>query len=375
MASSALSPPLSSLPPPPPLSHQGSPDCFQANNMIGGTSDGSIGTAGSSASMISTECSLCGDLITDRFILQVANRSWHANCLRCTVCHAILDGHTSCFLKDDLVCNKFQREGQLAETVPICPAELQPQMLSEAHSSSTGGHAKDFKTYSRILQLTWWPGLFADVNRFINECNKCQETAAAPRRPNAPLKPLECPKTPLDTVHIDLMGPYPSSYGQKYLVIISDAFTKFAEFTTIDTKTPENTAKAFFETWVARYGVPAVLISDRGTEWRASLFRELSKLLKIDHRMTSPYYPQSNAKSEVINKTVISYIKATIERLQDWPDLIPSLQFSYNTGVSKATQFSPFQLMFGLRPKTPFSDPNLMDRKFYGEQYPQMVMQ
>ena len=121
----------------------------------------------------------------------------------------------NCFLKDDLVCIKFQREGQLAETVPICPAELQPQMLSEAHSSSTGGHAKDFKTYSRILQLTWWPGLFADVNRFINECNKCQETAAAPRRPNAPLKPLECPKTPLDTVHIDLMGPYPSSYGQK----------------------------------------------------------------------------------------------------------------------------------------------------------------
>ena len=178
----------------------------------------------------------------------------------------------NCFLKDDLVCIKFQREGQLAETVPICPAELQSQILSEAHCSATGGHAKNFKTYSRILQLTWWPGLFADVERFINECNKCQETAAAPHFPYAPLKPLECPKTPLDTVHIDLMGPYPSSYGHKYLVIISDAFTKFAEFTTIDTKTPENTAKAIFETWVARYGVPAVLISDRGTEWQASLF-------------------------------------------------------------------------------------------------------
>ena len=31
--------------------------------------------------------------------------------------------------------------------------------------------------------------------------------------------------------------------------------------------------------------------------------------------------------------------------------------------------------MFGLRPKTPFTDPNLIDKKFYGEQYPQMVMQ
>ena len=103
MAASTLSPPMSSLPPPPPLNHQGSPDCYQTSNMMGGNSADGNGTSGSSASMISTECSLCGDLITDRFILQVANRSWHANCLRCTVCHAILDGHTSCFLKDDLL--------------------------------------------------------------------------------------------------------------------------------------------------------------------------------------------------------------------------------------------------------------------------------
>ena len=103
MAASTLSPPMSSLPPPPPLNHQGSPDCYQTSNMMGGSSADGNGTSGSSASMISTECSLCGDLITDRFILQVANRSWHANCLRCTVCHAILDGHTSCFLKDDLL--------------------------------------------------------------------------------------------------------------------------------------------------------------------------------------------------------------------------------------------------------------------------------
>ena len=87
-----------------------------------------------------------------------------------------------------------------------------------------------------------------------------------------PVKAPGCPKKPLDTVHIDLKGPYPSSYGKKYLVIISDALTKFAEFTTIDTKTPEKTEKAFFETWVARYGVPAVLISDCGIKWPASLF-------------------------------------------------------------------------------------------------------
>ena len=50
---------------------------------------------------ISTDCSGCGELITDRFILQVAGRSWHGHCLRCVVCHSLLDGHASCFLRDD----------------------------------------------------------------------------------------------------------------------------------------------------------------------------------------------------------------------------------------------------------------------------------
>ena len=113
MASSALSPQMSSLPPPPPLSHQGGLDCFQASNIMEGSSVGSSVTTGSSASMISTECSLCGDLITDRFILQVANRSWHANCLRCTVCHAILDGQTSCFLRDELLYCKNDIQAHL----------------------------------------------------------------------------------------------------------------------------------------------------------------------------------------------------------------------------------------------------------------------
>lgn len=49
----------------------------------------------------SSECSFCGDVITDRYIFQVANRSWHSHCLRCCVCHAMLDTHASCFLREE----------------------------------------------------------------------------------------------------------------------------------------------------------------------------------------------------------------------------------------------------------------------------------
>ena len=47
------------------------------------------------------ECSFCGDIITDRYIFQVANRSWHSQCLRCSICHTIMETHASCFLRED----------------------------------------------------------------------------------------------------------------------------------------------------------------------------------------------------------------------------------------------------------------------------------
>lgn len=67
----------------------------------GGCQTGLNPSSSTSNTPISTDCSGCGDLITDRFILQVAGRSWHGHCLRCVVCHSLLDGHASCFLKDE----------------------------------------------------------------------------------------------------------------------------------------------------------------------------------------------------------------------------------------------------------------------------------
>jgi len=52
-------------------------------------------------------CSSCNHVIQDRFILQVAGRSWHAACLRCSLCHTLLDSHTSCFIKDGNVFCKL----------------------------------------------------------------------------------------------------------------------------------------------------------------------------------------------------------------------------------------------------------------------------
>ena len=46
-------------------------------------------------------CFTCCDVITDQYFLRAGQHVWHEECLRCLVCQASLDSHTSCFVKDD----------------------------------------------------------------------------------------------------------------------------------------------------------------------------------------------------------------------------------------------------------------------------------
>lgn len=48
-------------------------------------------------------CSACGEPISDKFLLEVSGRNWHARCLRCCVCQLQLDRQPSCFIRDRAV--------------------------------------------------------------------------------------------------------------------------------------------------------------------------------------------------------------------------------------------------------------------------------
>nr|ACO10676.1 LIM/homeobox protein Awh [Caligus rogercresseyi] len=71
-------------------------------------------------------CSDCGAGITDQYILQVAGQSWHSSCLRCSVCQEILDSHSSCFIKDDLLFCKLDYARAFGSKCFKCSRNISP---------------------------------------------------------------------------------------------------------------------------------------------------------------------------------------------------------------------------------------------------------
>jgi cleavage and polyadenylation specificity factor subunit 1 len=72
----------------------------------------------------------------------------------------------------------------------------------------------------------------------------------------------------------------PSQHGYIYACSMIDRATNWIEVILMQNMTAEAIAKVFFEEWIARFGVPLQLTSDRGySQFTSNLFDELTKLL------------------------------------------------------------------------------------------------
>ncbi len=103
---------------------------------------------------------------------------------------------------------------------------------------------------------------------------------------------------------------------------ITDAFTKYAVVTKIDSKDAETVARSIFNNWFCKFGIPGQIHIDGRKEYVNKLAAELFELLNVQHSKTSPYHPQCNSQVEVFNKTYVD------ESTLNWDEWLPALMLA-----------------------------------------------
>jgi transposase InsO family protein len=250
------------------------------------------------------------------------------------------------------------------------PKIYRKRAMCEAHGNILGGHDALKKTYLRITNAYFWPNMKKDIQAHIKTCLQCQMCKKSTAKP-MPLQPLPTVDQPNQRIHIDLFGPLKTSdQGNKMVLVMTDAFTKYAEAIAIPDKQAETVAMEIFIHWICRFGLPLQIHSDNGTEFVNKLSKELFSLLEIKHSTTTPGHPQCNAQAEVFNKTMAKYLASFVDSSTlDWEQYLPALQFSYNTSYHSTIATTPFELLYGMKPRTPSLPGQDIQRKFYGESF------
>ena len=190
-----------------------------------------------------------------------------------------------------------------------------------------------------------WPRMAADITKWTQTCISCQR-AKITRHVRAPLDNFHDPSKRFQHIHVDVVGPLPPSQGFTHLLTVIDRFTRWPEVIPIRDTSAITLARALLFNWIARFGTPLVITSDRGTQFTSALWSQLSALLGTDLRHTTSYHPQANGMVERFHRDLKAALRARL-RGPTWTDDLPWVLLGLRTSPKEDIHASCAELVYG----------------------------
>ena len=244
----------------------------------------------------------------------------------------------------DKVWRTIGKHGALKLEVP--PPEERVDIIKRVHHKI--GHLGRDRTYHMVSRYYWWPGMHAQVASVLKQCLQCDRVRSTFSVKHDRLKPM-----PIFGMFyrfsIDSAGPFrPSSTGMQYVVVIVEHFSKWIELVAIPELNPAQTARAFQERVLARYGAPVELVSDNGQEYHGE-FSDLLRRHGVDQLEIPAGRPSTNGMAERMVKVLKSALKKFVENqgTLTWHTWLPVIEFGYRVTRQASTGYSPYFLMYG----------------------------
>ncbi|KAM7311781.1 uncharacterized protein ISCGN_008688, partial [Ixodes scapularis] len=194
----------------------------------------------------------------------------------------------------------------------VVPKKFRTTILKMAHDGILAGHQGAQKTINRVLEEFFWPGVGADVKRFVKSCDRCQRTTPKGKVPKMPLGSMPLIETPFQRVAVDIVGTISptTERGNKYILTMVDYATRYPDAVALPNISTERVAEALVEMFI-RTGVPRDVLSDCGSNFTSDVMKEVGRLLSMGQLFTTPYHPMGYGLVEKFNGTLKTMLKRT----------------------------------------------------------------
>lgn len=231
----------------------------------------------------------------------------------------------------------------------MVPRALSAHIIRSAHDK---GHFSVAKTEAILKKDHWIPDMRQKIERVIDGCVECIMAERKGGKQEGYLNSIAKGVTPLDTLHIDHLGPLASTKkSYRHIFVVIDGFTKFTWlYATRSTTAAEAIDR--LKKRAAIFGNPRRIVSDRGTAFTAKEFEDYCKAENIEHILTTTGIPRANGQVERVNRTLIPLItKLTAPKSGEWFKHLNTAQQYLNTAFHRSIGTTPFQVMFGTQPR------------------------
>ncbi|GJU82891.1 reverse transcriptase domain-containing protein [Tanacetum coccineum] len=170
------------------------------------------------------------------------------------------------------------------------------EILKACHHGPTDGHHGPNYTAKKVFDSGFfWPTIYRDAHDMVKHCDACQRQGKISQRDEMPQNIIQICEI-FDVWGIDFMGPFPSSRGNKYILVAVDYVSKWVEAKALPTNDARVVVK-FLKQLFSRFGTPRAIISDRGTHFCNDQFAKVLKKYGVTHRLSTSYHPQTSGQA------------------------------------------------------------------------------
>jgi len=192
--------------------------------------------------------------------------------------------------------------------------ELRAEVIWLHHDIPAAGHGGRWKTVELVTRNYWWPGVMRDMGRYVEGCNLCQMMKNKMEELAGKLKLNEVLEKPWTHLTVDFITKLPVVAEKDAILVVCNRLSKIMHFVaTTEGTSAEGLARLFRDNMWKLHGLLESIISDRGLQFAAELMKELNRMLGIETRLSTVFYPQTDGQTEQMNQELEQYLQFFIE--------------------------------------------------------------
>lgn len=253
--------------------------------------------------------------------------------------------------KDFILMNDILFKANQGNPLLVIPKQMQQEIVIRTHER---GHFGWRNTQYLMEQEYWFPQMRNKIQETIKNCIHCLLAERKQGKTEGWLQPIDKNNLPLDTYHLDHLGPIPATKkSYAHILVVVDAFSKFVWLYPTRSTTSEEVIQRL-EKQATIFGNPKRIISDRGTAFTSGAFRDYCDREKVEHVLITTGVPRGNGQVERLNRTIIAILtKLSLFKPEEWFKHVNKVQQYINASFNRSIGATPFEILIGRKMRLP----------------------